>query len=398
MLADPTQTTAEGYLRRATKLKQRRMAALGRLALASPRRAKRSARDILVQPDIIAATLLAQLKKMGVAVGGADGVSAEEIIGLSGRLDIWSPTSEFVAKLPKPRANGGTRWVHRLGLLESTRQRLLREVAAKLVALHPNQFMLNGGPPALDRWLRVRLPFAQAIITTDIPSCHDTIKWSCVADGLPLPRRVMEVALRAPMARAKPLVPGPKGKEIPLKKDHPYYEDYIVGASSSIRGIPSGAALSSIASEVVIKKVLDAAEAAAPGVFAGALSDNLIFLLTEASNETSVFDAVASAVNANFGLDVLDELARRKTVTQAGDWFFYCGHLYRWNDGVLDKRTEEQRIENFALRTEVKLAEAASPADKDHIRSSIAGWASQQMHSRLAIRTALELAEKLGAS
>ena len=203
----------------------------------------------------------------------------------------------------------------------------------------------------------------------------------------------MEAALPAVKKRAKPFVPGPTGKQIPLGKDHPFYEDYIAGLGSPGRGLPTGAALSAEASDTLIQTVLEAAEAAAPGVRAGAHSDNLIFVLGDASARASVINAVTSSVAAHFGFDVIDELTRRTVTSKPGSWFQFCGVEYRTRKGKLQRRTAEARIENFRLRIAMRLSEARTPKDFERIKNSIRGWSRREQHSTKAFAAALDLTE-----
>jgi len=383
---------ALAYIRHCQRARSRLLAEVHRQAQQNHRRGKRAARRYLHHKGVRIAAIAEQLAKRQKAKGLTE-EGAAKAIKLADDLDLWRESGEFVGYVPKDRNNGKRRWHHLLGVIESARNQILKDVVRSSRNPHPRQFVSNGGLPAFEAWLAEALLSAGSIITTDIPNCHGSARWSSVTSGLPLPRRVMEAALPAVKERAKPLVPGPSGKQIPLVKGHPYYEDYIAGLSSPGRGIPTGAALSADASEALIQNVLEAAEAAAPGVHAGAHSDNLIFVLKDASARASVINAVTSSVAAHFGLDVIDELTRRTVRSKPGNWFQFCGVEYRTRKGKLQRRTAEARIENFRLRTLMRLSEAQTPEDFEGIRNSIRGWTRREQHSTKAFEAALDLTE-----
>lgn len=169
----------------------------------------------------------------------------------------------------------------------------------------------------------------------------------------------------------------------------------IVAVSPKGRGTPSGAALSQIAADILIREILLAVEAAVPGVRAGAYGDNLIFIVPDASQRASVIEALTSAVQHHVGEDVISGLTDRIRSTKPSSWFQFCGVEYRWSRSALTQRTTEERMDNYAVRFLTKVSDAKTDEDYDGLRRSLRSWIGQYQQLPNALDFALELASHL---
>ena len=382
---------ARDYLRRARGTKRRLLCELEERAQVSPRHGKRFSRQVLSDRRVIAATILQECKRKGDDVGQPGHTSCLSLLYMAWQFNAWASSNEPVRLIERDRSNAKTRWTASHGIYESVRNTLSREIALRLVKLHPRQFILQGGAPKLRGWLRSALPDAAAVMTTDFPACFDTLRRSSIVSGLPLPRRVMEAALFETKDRAIPLVRKPNGK---LMLSGIADMANTVGVSLPGRGISMGAALSSVASEVVIAEVIHEAEKVF-GVVGASHGDNLIFLLNDAAQKLSLENALTSAAVKHFGLDVIAELTRRIRYDDPVEGFLFCGKTYAWRDGDLRCRTEPARIEHFMIRAEVALGEATTTHQLDTLVDSLKGWAVQNADTPGAIFQAIELAQKI---
>ncbi|MFN3778532.1 MAG: hypothetical protein ACK4SI_05980 [Brevundimonas aurantiaca] len=392
-------TQAELAVQNAPKRKARRLNGL-RAKSALPNHAKRRiVRGLLADRYLVLAGLMEELADRGRPVGTKEGPTAEEAVEMASNLDLRAPTKEPVHLVPTLRRNGKLRWVYTFGLLEAARQRLLHQVSRAAAESHPAQFNVRGRAQ-LETWFGAVLPNAQLVITTDIPDCFNRIRKDVVGSGLPFSGQVMKAALFDTKGRAKPLKP--KLKSSPLKTEaiHCSNEQNTVPMSSPQRGIPQGSAFAQDVSDALIKEVLEAVEASASGVHAAAWGDNLIFVLKDASVLSQVQNALTSAVQARFGVDVIGELIDRIVERKATVPFFFCGRTYRFTKGKLRSTTPEDRIDNFGVRLEAKIADALQTGDPSPAVRSLSGWLSQNRDCpkvrKAALRFAAEITDLFG--
>lgn len=388
-----------------TKLAKRLQHALGRrrdhlsklqaLAKVSPRRAKNYVRSYFHSPSVKIAGAYDAWRRIEKPAEGTP-VPYAQIFAAAEALDMWNSSSEPVLLRPKDRLNGRTRYVAMRRIIEVARDRIAFEAAKPLMSFHPNQFCKKG-PSQLHDWLEATLPKGAVVITTDIPSCFDTIKRSSVMRDMPLPKHVMKAVLTDTKERAVHLVKEPKGGStvlVPLSGDnHPSFVD----AGPSCRGILTGAALASLASECVIKNVLIAAEKAAHGVHAASWGDNLIFIVEDAKDAARVFAAVEYAVAQNFGMDVVDGLARRKQETELPGPFFFCGSWYSMSGTKLAYETDSSRTEAAMLKLSIRVSEAKTEEDFQKIERTMIGYAIANRHMPSVIAQYLREAINVGA-
>lgn len=383
-------------LQRALERRQEHLAKLQALAKASPRRAKNYVRSYFHSPSVrIAGAYDAWRRVEKPAEGTA--VPYARIFAAAEALDMWNSSSEPVFLRPKDRLNGRKRYVPTRHIIEVARDRIAFEAAKPLMTFHPNQFGRQGLDKLHD-WLEATLPKGAVVITTDIPSCYDTIKRSSVMRDMPLPKHVMKAVLTDTKERAVHLVKEPKGGStvlVPLSGDtHPSFVD----AGPSCRGILTGAALASLASDSVIRNVLIAAEKAARGVHAAAWGDNLIVIVEDAKDAARVFAAIEYAVAHNFGMDVVDGLARRKQETELPEPFFFCGQWYSMAGTKLTYKTDSSRTEAAMLKLSMLVSEAKTEKDFEKIERTMIGYAVANRHMPGIIaqymRAAFEVGEK----
>jgi hypothetical protein len=302
-----------------------------------------------------------------------------------------------VLLLPKERLNGKLRWVFSFGILEQTRSALLAKVAKMAWTPLPTQFGARGGRPALETWLSDLLPEAALVVTTDFPDCFNRIKRSAVEVGLPFPRRVTKAALFSPMDRAKPYLKKPKSN---LPETDAIYNLSVDAVAESLPkgnvGVPQGAALAQVASDMLIKDTLIAVEAAVSGVRAGASGDNLIFILKDASQLASLKEALTSEASQRFSDHVIGGLSERIVAIPANKAFRFCGGTYRMKNGKLTRTTSQDRRENYALRFEQKLGAVKAQQDFQKLMESLKSWSAQQGACFQSKALAIELAALLG--
>ncbi len=391
MPASPAEIAAGEWVLNAPKFKQQMLTDLKAIGEVSLRKARRHSRLVMTDGRVLAATLLRECRKGGDDVGKPGHTSYLDFLKLVDGFSVWKPSNEPVWQIERERLNGKSRWTASHGLYESARNALGREIAVCLAVLHPRQFMLQGGLPKFLTGMASSFPGVEVVMTTDFPACFHTLKRSSIVSGLPLPRRVTKAALFDTKDRAVPLIRTPSGKLIPMSSS----QATIVEVSSPGRGISMGAALSSVASEVVIKEILYAAETV-PGVVAGSYGDNLFFLMKDATQKASLVEALTSVTIKHFGFDVIAELTRRISYQDPSKGFHLCGGIYTWRDGVLIRRTDPERIENYMIRAEINLGEATSVSAINGIADSLTGWTVQNRDTPNAVIQAIELAQLLG--
>lgn len=353
------------------------------------RRAKRLGRKYLMSFSArLACLAMAVERKLGSARDRD--AAALAIVEAADYVDPWMPAAERAKAFPREKMDGGVRYVFSFGIVDYARQLLIRDLAAALTSHEPTQFMSAGGRPRLEEWLRVELPAARSVITTDIPSCFDRVLREAVDVGLPLPRRVKEEVLYRPMDRAIYLEKTPQGLT-PMKET-------VAQMSSPKRGIPQGSAASSVASERVIARIIRRIEAVSADARVATFGDNLIILLRDPDIEQSVYDALFSEVEACFGPELIGELIRRTKVGPATRFFSFAGRDYRRQGRSLKVRLSEKRIDKFVIATGLKIEAARMMKDRQKLVAadrSLQAWLRQNIQFPGALDQALTLAAQI---
>lgn len=321
--------------------------------------------------------------------------SPADIFMMAGEHSVSSAFSEAVHIGLKERKTGTLRRYFRLGILESARQRALLGAANTVFMPSPCQFAYSGGPKAIAKWLNDELPQAELVLTTDIPEFFWHIDRDVVEVGLPFPGWVTRRALFDPMDRAKQ--PKAKAGQLPSTGFVDLYPPTIGEVSPKGRGIPTGAALSQIASDQIVRDILLNIEDEL-GVKAAANGDNLIVLLPHASEESSVRNALTEMVVAKTSEAVSKGLTSRMVTVSSSDKIRYCGRTYQHAKGSLKVEISDDRIEAFALRFGVRLADMSGNDDEiQAARRSLEGWFRQNAFCPKATTVALELMAELTA-
>lgn len=388
-LANGSDSNAEATVRRCCKRRQQKLSRLQTLAKTNPRKARRLSRRYFSSKSVRIAGAYDAWRRLAPKPLKDQVVPFAEIVEAGLALDMWNASEEPVFLRPKDRLNGRKRYFPILDLREKARDRIAYDVAKVLAELHPYQFMTRG-PEHLNEWLEQHLPKGAVVITTDIPSCHDTIRRSSVMRDVPLPGHVLKAVLMDTKERAVHLVVEPKGGSSVLVPSSGEHTSPFVDAGPSCRGILTGAALAIYASELVIKNVLVAAESAAPGVHAAAWGDNLIIILEDASVAALVYAAVEYAVAENFGMDVLDGLARRKQETALPGAFCYCGQWFQMKAGKLERRVDAGRSSAAMLKIGNMISDMKSKDDMDKIKRTMIGYVLSSRHDPKTVKEYLE--------
>lgn len=379
---------AEAIIRRSCKRRQQKLSRLQALAKINFRKAKSLARRYFASKSVRIAGAYDAWRRIEKPEKGQM-IPYEAIIEAGLALDMWNASDEPIFLRSKERLNGRKRYFPVLQVREKARDRIAFDVAKVLAELHPNQFMTRGSEH-LNAWLEEHLPKGAMVITTDIPSCHDTIRRSSVVRDVPLPGHVLKAVLMDTKERAVHLVKEPKGGSTVLVPSSGDHTSPFVDAGPSCRGILTGAALAIYASELVIKNILVAAESAAPGVHAAAWGDNLIIILEDASVAALVYAAVEYAVASNFGMDVLDGLARRKQETHLPGEFYYCGQWYEMKSDKLVRRIDANRSDAAMLKVGMMISDMKSKDDLEKIRRTIIGYVISCRHDPKTLKEYLE--------
>ena len=207
----------------------------------------------------VAAAAAAHAKKIG-SLNHATENALVRLMTNAKRSNAWECPDERVFSKPRERMNGVPRYTYSRGVRGYAIELLAKDVAEIMVHVHPNQFIVKGrGRPKLEEWLAAVLPGAAVVITTDIPSCFESIKRSSVVSVLPLPWKVTRAILFDPKDRAIFLKGSSQGY-------NPMDDTLISEVSSPGEGIPQGSALATLAAEAVMKRIIDAVEAVGDGV------------------------------------------------------------------------------------------------------------------------------------
>ena len=388
-IANKAGNNAEATVKRSCKRRQQKLSRLQALAKTNPRKAKSLSRRYFASKSVRIAGAYDAWRRLAPKPLKDQIIPYDEIVEAGRALDMWNASEEPVFLRPKDRLNGRKRYFPVLQVREKARDRIAYDVAKVLAELHPNQFMTRG-PAHLHAWLEQHLPKGAVVITTDIPSCHDTIRRSSVMRDVPLPGHVLKAVLMDTKERAVHLVKEPKGGSTVLVPSSGDSASPFVDAGPSCRGILTGAALAIYASELVIKNVLVSAESAAPGVHAAAWGDNMIIILEDASVAALVYAAVENAVAENFGMDVLDGLARRKQETALPSAFCYCGQWFQMKSGQLDRRVDAGRSLAAIMKIGEMISDMKSTADMDKIKRTMIGYVLSIRHDPKAVKEYLE--------
>lgn len=388
---------AEAIVKRCCKRRQQKLSRLQALAKTNPRKAKGLSRRYFASKSVRIAGAYDAWRRLAPKPLKDQVVPFAEIVEAGSSLDMWNASEEPVFLRPKERHNHRKRYFPILDLREKARDRIAYDVAKVLAELHPNQFMTRG-PADLHAWLEEHLPKGAMVITTDIPSCHDTIRRSSVMRDVPLPGHVLKAVLMDTKERAVHLVKEPKGGSTVLVPSSGDHASPFVDAGPSCRGILTGAALAIYASELVIKNILVAAESAAPGVHAAAWGDNLIIILEDASVAALVYAAVEYAVAENFGMDVLGGLARRKQETSLPGVFHYCGQWHHMKSGKLMRRVDANRSGAAMIKVGMMISDMKSKDDLEKIRRTIVGYVISCRHDPKTLKEYLEEVISYGAA
>ena len=383
------ESKAEATVRHCCKRRQQKLSRLQALAKTNPRKAKGLSRRYFTSESVRIAGTYDAWRRLAPKPVKDQVVPYDKIVKAGLALDMWNASEEPVFLRPKERLNGRKRYFPVLQVREKARDRIAYDVAKVLAELHPNQFITRG-PAHLHAWLEDHLPKGAMVITTDIPSCHDTIRRSSVMRDVPLPGHVLKAVLMDTKERAVHLVKEPKGGASALVPSSGEHLSPFVDAGPSCRGILTGAALAIYASELVIKNILIAAESAAPGVHAAAWGDNLIIILEDASVGALVYAAVEYAVTQNFGMDVLDGLARRKTETPLPGEFCYCGQWYMMKSKKLVRHIDASRSDAAMLKIGMMIGDAKSKADLEKVKRTMVGYVISCRHDPKTMKAYLE--------
>lgn len=281
-----------------------------------------------------------------------------ELVAAAGAISAWSGSDEKAVAYKQPKRGSGYRWLHRHGMFQYALELLAADAAKPLVVLLPTQFITKGGIPKFADWLEQNIGNAKLVVTVDIPRCFDAIFRSSLADNLLLPKKVIKRVLFDPMDQATYSNFGPVG--------HTHMDTGPIGSvGSALRGVPQGSALSQLASEVVIGLVMKTVSDLHPSVRVASHGDNLIFLLEDASWKSSVLSALTSGIAKHFGSDVSAELTCRISCATPSAGFVFCRRQYKYNGKALTIRLPENWVNEFSLRTLVKIQDALSAKDEN---------------------------------
>ena len=302
-------------------------------------------------------------------------------------LQTWNGNDEKVVAFSLEHSTGKARWVFASRTKRFALELIAARAAKALVKLAPTQFITQGGIPVFENWLEATLPDCVMVITTDIPSCFDTIKRSCVEAALPISRKVTKELLFKSKEQAVFLTPAPQGM-VTLPEEH------VAKVCSRTRGISQGSPPGTIAAEAVISSIVHSIGLVGESVFPATINDNLVVLLKDEKLQGAVIHALTSGVLNNFGPDVIPELTRRIIISTPIQGFDFCGRTYKLRQGQVKKSILQGRIDRFDIKTRVAISDARASKDAlklTRIRRSIYGWLRQSMLHPQALEIAAEL-------
>lgn len=356
------------------------------------RYAKRLARLVWMSDDAVLAGLAMQLKSVGDWPVTAK--KAGSMIQVARSLSPMKNTMEVTKHVEKETFDQKSRWVYKIGFKRQAIARMLHRVARAVVEVHPDQFTYNGGPPSIEPWIKANLADVALVLTTDIPSCFDRVSRKSLDQGSPFSGAVMTSQLYDPMDQAKTYVPA---KSDPNKLV-PSGDVKAAFKSSGKRGNPQGSALAAIATEIVIKKVLQAVQTACPGTRTSAYSDNLLFGLKSEADRSSVVAALKSSFAEHFGEDGLSELLSRLREGPPQEQFRFCGRRFKFHKGKLRTALSEDAGEKHLANLWARIEKISSVVDYKKAVQSHAGWFQQAGTSALALETYFEGNQMLAAA
>lgn len=357
------------------------------------RRAKRLSRRYMRSASARLACLSAAAQRK---FGSAQARDAHAVMLVEAQhlANPWARGVERMTAIPIEALDGSIkRHVFSVGIIDYASQLLAADIARVLTRPEPTQFMSAKGRPGFEEWLAEEISEAELVITTDIPACFDNVLRGVVDDGLPLPQRVREEVLYRSMDRALYLHRTHRGLA-PIR-------ERIAKVNSSKRGIPQGSAVSAIASEVVISRLIRAVQTASPDARMASYGDNLIILLRGISAKRSVIHALTSATEDCFGSDVISEFARRIHCGQPTKSFYFCGRVYRRKGSKLQVSLDLDRIEYAMIRRLIDINEAIRGEDFERLQKldrGLRGWLREYQKSADAMEAAFDVISVIRSS
>ena len=321
--------------------------------------------------------------------------TALQIAQVAQGLDMWAYSGEPVFLKPQQKSNGEVRSTFAYGLQEYARQRIAVTAATPFLRLSPRQFQLNGGLNAVWEWLDQNLPNAVRVITTDIPACFCVLDRGHANDDGLLPSAVMRSVLFDPLASVK----GESWKPVSGKNGPIYLKGVSSGyslqeslngpGSGQPRGVPPGAALSSLVAEARLRHILDAVEDVGEGVLAASLADNIIILVSDAELAAASKNALFNAVLAECGEDAAAMLrGRTETINPRKAEISFLKCRVTMEKGKMRRRMTPGKYEEFLCRLAVQ--SHFNPMSKERIKSKIDGWRAAHAYDPNAIHAAIE--------
>lgn len=352
-----------------------------------PRRAQRLSRRLLSSDTArLAAAAAAYERKIGGLLD-ANGDALDAIFAALPTINAFKASQERLVAFPREKLDGSFRWVFSAQFVDHAVGLLVKYALEALVTPEPTQFMSSGGRAGFERWLRAELPGSALVVTTDIPSCFESLLRDAVISGLPLPAAVKKAVLFDPKDRALFLDVTPKGLT-------PMSREKVAVVSAHKRGIPQGTAPASIVSEAMIAPIIRAINDTSPDVCAASFGDNLIVVLRNAKDRSSVVKVLTSSVRNTFGADAIGPLTSRTRITSPRRGVSFCGRDYRLDRGKMRVSLSSARLDRFAVKIAVAIQDAQrskDPAAFGTIKERILGWTAQNAAIAGAVSLAVEL-------
>lgn len=299
--------------------------------------------------------------------------SATEVLAEARELNLRKLCDEIVLARFEERQNSKPRLVVSYGPKELARQLIALDVLRLRARLHPNQFVCQGGMPAIQAWLHEELPEHTHALTTDFPCFFPTLHRSLVRKTVLLPQAVLEEVLFAPMERMK--VKNPLLCTIPMNEEDLSFD--VCGVRPGW-GIPPGSALSPLAAECALRPILEAVEEKVPGVRVATYADNLIVLAKSQGAAEASKNALISVVEGDLHSRVVDELRLRSTIVATTDGIEnFLGYDFRCVDGKVVQNINEERGQMFIDRIHVEWRDCPPEAwdlMRERVQRRIAGY------------------------
>jgi hypothetical protein len=262
-------------------------------------------------------------------------------------LNMWEDSGESVTWKLYETTSGKPRPNYRFGFQEYARQHFARRVADPMADLHPNQFILRGGLPAIITWLNAEIPMTKVVLTTDVPSCFFSLIRERVEVDMPLPRAVTRSVLFDPMDRA--MKSGFFLQESKALSSSPNAYLYGCGVPPAW-GIPRGSALASLAAEVSLKPILDAVDGAAEGVRVATYGDNFIILAPSVKAAGACKLALLEAASERISAKAVAGLCTRIEMSTPNKGFRFLQSNFSLKNGVLQRRYPPGIEDAFAAK------------------------------------------------